>query len=303
LATVNQNEWTTRLVVTDQEAGLNIRELLRLWLIPKRLQHYLRVREDVRVNNSYRPYNTHVVIGDVVTLTVRADELQTPVQTYLPDDHLTLPILFENDQLLVINKPSGVKSHPNRTDEAGTVMNFLTTQLAPQQVQPWMVHRLDMATSGAMIVAKTPLVVPILDRQISDKHIQRTYQAWVSGHFDQATGKFTDAIGRDPEDRRKRMINGENAQSALTQYEVLDTTSTASLVSLTLKTGRTHQLRVHLAGNGHPIIGDPLYQPNAESFSHQRMLLHAVKLSLILPFSDKRVTINAPLPEAFSRFG
>ncbi|HAT55799.1 MAG TPA: RluA family pseudouridine synthase [Lactobacillus sp.] len=295
-----QQKWTTTLTVTAAEAKLNIRGLLRMWLVPKRLQHYLRIREDIKVNGVYRPYNSTVTVGDVVTITLRADELQTPVQTYLPDNSLSLPMLFENDQLLVVNKPSGVKSHPNRTDEAGTVMNFLTAQLAPQQVQPWMVHRLDMATSGAMIVAKTPLVVPILDRQISDKHIHRTYQAWVEGRFEHSTGSFTDKIGRDPNDRRKRLINGVGAQTAETHYQVLKETNKASLVSLTLMTGRTHQLRVHLAGNGHPIIGDPLYEQNLAYFQPKRMLLHAVQLSLILPFSGERVTIDAPLPAAFS---
>lgn len=291
--------WVTEQIITTQQSGISVRELLRLWLIPKRMQHFLRVRQDVHVNGVYRPYSMLVTAGDVVRLIVRADELQTPVQTYLPDAHQVMPILYENDELLVINKPSGIKSHPNRPDESGTVMNFLTAQLAPQNIQPAMVHRLDMATSGAMIVAKTPIVVPILDRLIGDKTIARTYQAWVAGHFDKLSGEFNDRIGRDPDDRRKRAVNGLDSQTALTYYKVLRETETATLVQLTLATGRTHQLRVHLAGNGHAILGDPLYANTFEQSAASRLMLHAENIRLKVPFTDEIVDVAAVLPEDF----
>ncbi|MGV0168551.1 RluA family pseudouridine synthase [Furfurilactobacillus sp. WILCCON 0119] len=298
----NQATWQSSHVVTPTEAGVTVRELLSLWLIPKRLQHYLRVRQDVLVDEKYRPYSMPVAAGDHVTLTVRADELQTPLQAYEPDERMSIPVLFENDDLVVIDKPTGVKSHPNQAGERGTVMNYLTTQLSPQGVAPAMVHRLDMATSGAMIVAKTPLVVPILDRLISDKRIDRTYVAWVAGHFDHQTGAFSDAIGRDPDDKRKRMLDGERPQTALTHYEVLDETPTATLVQLTLATGRTHQLRVHLAGNGHAILGDPLYANREEQERAPRLMLHARRLNLLVPFTGQRTTVTAPLPPDFATF-
>ncbi|KRN96411.1 RluA family pseudouridine synthase [Furfurilactobacillus siliginis] len=292
-------KWVTEQTITQQQSGISVRELLRLWLIPKRMQHFLRVRQDVLVNGVYRPYSMLVEAGDVVRLVVQADELQTPMQTYLSDSQQVMPILYENDDLLVINKPTGIKSHPNRPDEAGTVMNFLTAQLASQNVRPAMVHRLDMATSGAMIVAKTPIVVPILDRLIGDKTIARTYKAWVAGHFDNLSGEFTNQIGRDPDDRRKRALDGLQPQTALTYYKVLREAKTATLVELTLATGRTHQLRVHLAGNGHAILGDPLYASVLEQRAASRLMLHAANIRLKVPFTDEIIDVGAVLPKDF----
>lgn len=293
-------KWTSQYSVPAALSGVTVRQLLSAWLIPKRMQHDLRVNHDVVVNGQYRPYSMLVHTGDQVTLTVRAENLGTPTQSYLPDDHDCLPILYENNDVLVVNKPSGIKSHPNRPDESGTVMNFLTAQLANTNQTPAMVHRLDMATSGAMIVAKTPLVVPILDRLIADKRITRTYQAWVAGHFEQSAGQFNDLIGRDPDDRRKRRVNGDHAQTAQTDYHVLKTTATASLVELTLGTGRTHQLRVHLAAHGHAILGDPLYAPAKALLAAPRLMLHASQLHLLLPLDETDVVITAPVPSDFS---
>ncbi|GAB6092769.1 RluA family pseudouridine synthase [Furfurilactobacillus curtus] len=293
-------KWTSKYSVPAPLAGVSVRQLLNAWLIPKRMQHDLRVNHDVVVNGQYQPYSMSVHTGDQVSLTVRAENLGTPVQRYLPDDHVYLPILYENNDVLVINKPSGIKSHPNRPDESGTVMNFLTAQLANVNQTPAMVHRLDMATSGAMIIAKTPLVVPILDRLIADKRISRTYQAWVAGHFEQSAGQFNDPIGRDLNDRRKRRVNGDHAQTAQTSYQVLKTTTSASLVRLTLGTGRTHQLRVHLAAHGHAILGDPLYASPKALLAAPRLMLHAYQLHLLLPLDETDMMITAPLPKDFS---
>ena len=180
-----------------------------------------------------------------------------------------LAVLFENRDLLVVNKPRGQKSHPNEEGETGTVMNDVAGYLAGSNDGAYMVHRLDLQTSGAMIVAKNPIVVPVLNRLIADGLIHREYVAVVEGRLE-GIGCWDWPIGRDPEDPRWRAVDGLHAQPARTYYRSLAANDQRSLVQLRLATGRTHQLRVHLAHSGHPIVGDPIYN----RASAERMLLH-----------------------------
>lgn len=285
------------IIVPPEQGDQPLRTLLeQTWWLPHRFVHYLRVRRQVLVNGQYQSMNQRVAAGAHVRLQFNGDEFRTATSNYLPTPNAQPTILFENRDVLVINKPAGQKSHPNQPGETGTALNAVAGYLANQpQTGAFMVHRLDQATSGAMLVAKNPVVVPILDRYLSAGLMHRAYVAVVAGHFPTPRGELTWPIGRDPRDRRKRQVNGVNAQPAQTTYQVVATTATTSLVYLTLHTGRTHQLRVHLAYSGHPIVGDPLYAPGGGP----RMLLHGVKQDLVLPFSKQKLTIWAPLPTAF----
>jgi len=288
--------WTYQLTIPASLNDQTIRTCLQRWLLPKRIQGQLRQTRRIKLNQVTVSIAQQVHTGDQLQLMFIATDFRTPTSNYLPDPTETPTILYRNAELLVVNKPAGVKSHPNQPGEIGSVLNHLAATLAPEA--PNMVHRLDQMTSGAMLIALNPVVVPILDRLISEKLIHRTYYAWVRGHFSTAAGKFTSPIGHDPLDKRKRWVNTADAQSALTHYQVLRTTAHQSLVELTLQTGRTHQLRVHLAASGHPIIGDPLYD---QETSAPRLLLHARALDLQLPFSTTRVMVPAPLPALFDQ--
>lgn len=289
------NEWEINQHVNINQTTL--RQLLQTeWLIPRRIVHYLRIRQDVLVNDHYQPMNTEVNLGDEIKLHFVSSDFRTAVSNYVTDASVVPEVLFENDNLLVVNKPSGIKSHPNWAAEKGTLMNFAATYLKESGTQPYMVHRIDQQTSGAVVIAKNPVVVPILDRLIAQKSIQRIYLAIVNGVLPKQQGQIDLPIGQDPDDQRKRKINGLNAQKALTYYEVLASNDDYSLVQLTLETGRTHQIRLHLQSLDCPIVNDPLYGNDTGAAP---MLLHGRYLKLILPFEMSHLTITAPVPNYF----
>lgn len=284
-----------QLAVDQQPRPL--RELLeQQWLLPRRFVHYLRTRRNVLVNGHYVPVNTVVGPGDQVTLRFCGDEFRTGESSYVPANKPHLTVLFENRDLLVVNKPAGQKCHPNYRGETGTVMNDAAGYLAGTGSQAFMVHRIDQQTSGALIIAKNPVVVPILDRLISANQIHRTYLALADGQVTPADGSWRWSIGRDSNDKRKRQVGGVQAQMAWTDYQTLAGNEQASLMKLSLHTGRTHQLRVHLAHAGHPIIGDPLYNPHHDE---PPLLLHGVWLRLVVPFSGETQIIQAPIANYF----
>ncbi|RRK10642.1 RluA family pseudouridine synthase [Lactiplantibacillus garii] len=293
--------WSYDLTIPSELAGQTVRTCLQTWLVPKRIQGQLRQGRRIRINQFPASVASPLQAGDHLQLTFIANDFRTPVSNYLPDSAATVSVLYRNANLLVVNKPAGTKSHPNQPGERGSILNHLAAYLAPSQQAPYMVHRLDQMTSGAMVVALNPVVVPILDRLISTKVIRRTYYAWVRGHFAQTFGQFDAPIGHDPADKRKRWVNTFDAQPALTTYQVVTTTPRQTLVKLSLTTGRTHQLRVHLAASGHPILGDPLYDDHADQAP--RLMLHAQALALQLPFSTTSVFVPAPLPPLFHQLG
>lgn len=285
-------------IIKQKENGIPLRELLQQrWLIPKRIVHFLRIREAVTINGKYVPMNTRVHTDEQVRLNFTADEFRTAESRYLSDDSLEITILYENDQLVIVNKPAGIKSHPNLLGEKGTLLNFVAAQLVQQNVQPFMVHRIDQQTSGAVIIAKNPVVVPILDRLIATKKINREYVAIVRGQLPDTTGTIELPIGRDPDDQRKRMVDNLNGQPAITHYRVLNKSAAYSLVALQLETGRTHQLRVHLSSLGCPILNDPLYSDASDG----PMMLHGDKINLVIPFAMDTVSVGAPLPFYFQQ--
>lgn len=288
--------WIIEEKLTNQQLPVTVRQLLHeQWLLPSRLVHFLRVRRTVLVNGHYQSMNQPVHPGDQVTLQFAGDEFRTAQSHYRPTINPHLQVLYENRDLLVVNKPAGQKTHPNQPLETGTLLNDVAGYLQGTHDAAYMVHRIDQVTSGALIVAKNPVVVPILDRLIADGQIHRQYLAVVEGHLDPQQGRFTWPIGHDPADKRKRLVNGPHAQPAATNYQVVSVSGNQSLVRLDLETGRTHQIRVHLAYSGHPIIGDPLY--NAHPSSH--LLLHGVRQKLVLPFSGNLKQIYAPVPNYF----
>ena len=291
--------WQINEKLADDQVAKPLRKLLHdQWLLPNRLIHYLRIRRTVLVNGKYRSMNEFVAKSDNIQLLFGGDEIRTPTANdYVPSSSPHLEVLYENRDLLVVNKPRGQKTHPNYHGETGTLMNDVAGYLINSENNAYMVHRIDLQTSGAVVVAKNPIVVPILNRLISDGQIHRQYLAVVEGKMP-TRGKFDWSIGCNPQNSHLHQVNGQNAQPALTYYKTLASNHERSLVKLRLVTGRTHQLRVHLAYSGHPIVGDPLYNPS----STEGMLLHGVSQKLILPFVMKSLNISAPLPSYFENY-
>ena len=200
-------------------------------------------------------------------------------------------VLYEDEHLMIVNKPYGIKTHPNQPQETDTLLNHVAAYLAEKNQVPYVVHRLDKETSGAIVFAKTPFVLPILGRLLETKQIYRQYQAIVAGHFNQKEQTINQPIGRDRHDRRKRRIDPQKGDSAITHVQVVKALSNnQTAVTCVLETGRTHQIRVHLASEGHPIIGDPLYNPKSQA---ARLMLHASQLHLLHPFTKKQIVVTA----------
>ena len=274
-------EFTLRVTVTHPAASL--RAALTTWQVSKTQRHELRIHHRVLVNDQYRHFNEPVRPGDVVTMTI-VDA--TPPQYLLAPTPLALA--YADAHLLVVNKPTGIKTHPNRPDETGTLLNQVAAYLAPRPA--YITHRLDMATSGLVVIARDPITQNILNRQLATKTMARSYVALVPAGLP-ASGTITAPIGRDHADKRKRMVRPDGAP-AITHYRVISTTAGVSRVRLTLATGRTHQLRVHLAYLGFPIIGDPLYSTVAAP----RLMLHADEITLAQPFTGEALTVTCPVP-------
>ncbi|WP_203632459.1 RluA family pseudouridine synthase [Lacticaseibacillus suibinensis] len=261
----------------------SVRALLTALQLPKKWQAHLRLTEGVLIGGQYRPFNQPVMAGEPVTLRFVA-----PAPLYQPELG-KLAIAYEDASVIVVDKAAGMKPHPNQPDETGTLMNLVAGYLAPKPA--YITHRLDMATSGLMLIAKDPLSQAILNQQLATKAMARRYQALVPRGI-AVSGDIGLPIGLDPNDKRKRMVRADGLP-AFTHFERLEETSTSSRVLLTLRTGRTHQLRVHLAAIGYPILGDPLYAPGS---AVKRLMLHATSLTWRQPLTGQPLTATAAAP-------
>lgn len=297
--------WTYRLVMTDQQAENTIKQLLTQWRLPQRIRGALRIKKNYRINDKIVPTSYVLQVGDRLSLKFDDEDFRTSESHYQPNSTQQVTIIFENDDLVVVNKPAGMKMHPHSPNEDDTLLNYLADNFNKRQLtsaentaKPYMVHRIDRETSGLVIVAKNPVVVPILNRMIAEKKIKRIYLAWVDGKVASLSGVINEPIGIDVNDSRKRAVNGMNAQPAITHWVRVHTVFQKTLLRLQLDTGRMHQIRVHLANMNHPIVGDSLY--NTTKVTH-RMLLHAATIDLPLPFGQRTVIVTAPIPKDFPR--
>ncbi|QNQ84013.1 RluA family pseudouridine synthase [Lactobacillus sp. PV037] len=262
---------------------LSVDKVMRKLLIPRKWRHFLRSENKILINDKYLPLNFLVKPGDRIKILL--DHVESLQHPYPPSGHLP-DIIYEDKNILVINKPAGQKTHPNQ-GENNTALNDCSTYLG---YSPYIVHRLDMLTHGLLLVAKNPAVVPILNRQLIDKTLNRQYLAKVAPDFSlPSKGTINAPIGQDPSDQRKRLTLSTGLP-ATTHYQVLKQTTESTLLKLQLETGRTHQIRVHLQSIGYPILGDPLY--NQHYSAGQSLALTAYQLSLNLPFSFKKKTIS-----------
>lgn len=276
------------LVYPKKRKPQAVSDLLRQLLIPRKWRHFLRVEKNVLINGRYRYFNELVYPGEQIDLNLTHVESRQgpyPASSHLPD------IIYEDQNVLIIDKPAGQKTHPNQ-DENNTALNDCAYYLG---YSPYIVHRLDMLTRGLLLVAKNPAVVPILNRELTNKSLEREYLAKVNlnSHLEKQ-GKIERAIGRDPFDKRKRIIDPAG-KKALTFYQTIkkNEENKEAYLHIRLATGRTHQIRVHLASIGCPIIGDPLYNPAFKP--GQTLQLVAYRLSFTEPFSFTRHHISLPL--------
>lgn len=275
---------TFKITLPDALKTLTVKELLEdQWLIPRKIRHFLRIRKHLLVNDAQVTWQTPVQAGDTITLLF--DQEDYPEKIIPFGDKRQVDCLYEDEHLIIVNKPEGMKTHGNEPTEIA-LLNHVSAYVG---ATCYVVHRLDMETSGAILFAKNPFVLPILNRLLETRQITRQYWALVEGLFQQKQITYRDKIGRDRHDRRKRVVDPKNGQQAITHITKLKSFQKTTLINCRLETGRTHQIRVHLSHHRHPLIGDPLYSPKAAP----RLMLHAHQLSFTHPFTLEKITVKA----------
>ena len=254
-------------------------------LIPRKIRHFLRTKKNILINQKQVHWNVMVKPGDVCQLTF--DEEDYPKKEILWGNPDLVQEIYQDQHLIVVNKPEGMKTHGNQPNEIA-LLNHVSAYVGQTC---YVVHRLDMETSGLVLFAKNPFILPILNRLLEKKEIAREYWALVEGQIESKELIFRDKIGRDRHDRRKRVVEPKNGQHAETQVSRLKQfPNKTSLVHCKLKTGRTHQIRVHLSHHKHPILGDPLYNSKSKT---SRLMLHAFRLSFTQPLTLEKLSFTA----------
>jgi 23S rRNA pseudouridine1911/1915/1917 synthase len=248
------------------------------------------------VKSSYKVEN-----GDWIRL-----EIPDAVEPEIEAEEMDLDILYEDSDIILINKPKGMVVHPAAGHYSGTLVNGLMAHCKDELsgingvMRPGIVHRIDMDTTGVLIVCKNDKAHNAIAEQLKVHSITRKYYAIVHGVLKEDTGTVNAPIGRHPVDRKKMSINEKNGKEAVTHYRVLRRFRRFTFVECQLETGRTHQIRVHMASIGHPLLGDQVYGPAKVPFSGlQGQTLHAGVLGIIHPSTGEYMEFTAPLPDYF----
>ena len=235
-------------------------------------------------------------------------ELPEPEKTDIVPENISLDIVYEDDDVIVVNKPKGMVVHPSHGHWSGTLANALMYSCGDRlsgiggQLRPGIVHRIDKDTSGLLIVAKNDFAHQRLAEQIKEHSFTRMYEAVVHGNLKEDTGTIDAPIGRHPTDRKRMAVTEKNSRHAVTHFEVLARYKGFTHVRLKLETGRTHQIRVHMAYIGHPVAGDPVYGPKKPVPNLDGQCLHARVIGFVHPRTGEYLEITSELPSYFTAF-
>ncbi len=234
--------------------------------------------------------------------------LPPSIQPDIQPENIPLNILFEDKEVIVINKPKGMVVHPAAGHYSGTLVNALMYHCGNELsgingvMRPGIVHRIDMDTTGSLIICKNDKSHNFIAEQLREHSITRKYHAICYGVIKEDTGTINKPIGRHPTDRKKMAVNDKNGKEAITHFKVLERFQNYTYIECQLETGRTHQIRVHMASIGHPLLGDEVYAPGRKHPFHlEGQTLHAKILGFIHPDSKEYIELDAPLPEYFEK--
>ena len=286
----------------DEQKNVRIDKFLSEQL-PDQSRSYLQklLKEgNVTVNEKPVKANYKVQLSDTVRL-----ELPEPENPDILPEDIPLDILYEDEDVLIVNKPKGMVVHPAAGHYQGTLVNAVMAHCGDSLsgingvMRPGIVHRIDKDTTGALLVCKNDIAHRDLAEQLKCHSIRRRYRAVVQGNLKEDEGTIEGPIGRHPTDRKKMAINHKNGKDAITHYKVLERFGEATYVECRLETGRTHQIRVHMASIGHPLLGDTVYGSSRNPYHLEGQALHAMILGFVHPRTGEYMEFTAPLPEYF----
>lgn len=252
----------------------------------------------VMVNHIIVKVNYRLKTGDVIEI-----DIPDAVPTEIVPENIPLDILYEDDDLLIVNKPKGMVVHPAVGHSTGTLVNAIMYHCQGNlsgingEIRPGIVHRIDKDTTGSLIICKNDEAHRNIAEQIKEHSVTRRYVGVVAGTFSEESGTVEGAIGRHPNDRKRMTINEKNGKPAVTHYRVLQTLKGASFMEFELETGRTHQIRVHMASISHPLLGDTVYGNSKNPYKLQGQALHARTIGFIHPTTGEYIEVSAPIPE------
>lgn len=262
------------------------------------------------INNGYVTVNNIIVnknyktrLNDLIVISV-----PEPIEPKAVPENIPLDIIYEDDDVIVVNKPKGMVVHPAAGNYTGTLVNALLYHCKNSLsgingvLRPGIVHRIDKNTSGLLIVAKNDIAHKRLAEQIKEHSFTRQYETIVYGNIKEDTGTINQPIGRNPSDRKKMAVISQNSKNAVTHFSVLERFNEFTYLAVNLETGRTHQIRVHMAYINHPIAGDDVYGPKKVITKLNGQCLHARKVGFIHPVNGKYLEFTSDLPEYFSVF-
>lgn len=296
------SEEEQELTASSEYAGNRLDKFLSDFYDGNSRSYFQKLIKDgkILVNGKQQKSNYRLESGDLVHITIpKVQEIE------IIPENIPLDILYEDEDLLVVNKPKGMVVHPSAGHNSGTLVNAVMYHCKGSLsgingvIRPGIVHRIDMDTTGALIVCKNDNAHLKIAEQIKVHSITRRYQGIVKGVVTQDLGTIEGSIGRHPVERKKMAINVPNGKPAITHYRVLKRYSNYTYMEFELETGRTHQIRVHLSSIGHPLLGDAVYGNGKSPWKLQGQTLHASIIGFNHPVTGEYLEVEAPLPEYF----
>ncbi len=293
------------LIVTEELSGERLDKAIpKLYSeLSRNSVQQLIVDELVWVNDCLSNKKTTVRVGDVISI-----EIPEPKNLSVEAEDIPLDIVYEDEYLLVVNKPKGMVVHPAAGNYTGTLVNALLHHCGDSLsgingvIRPGIVHRIDKDTSGLLVVAKTDAAHKGLAEQIKEHSFTRVYNTVVVGNIKDDSGTIDAPIGRHPKDRKKQAVTDKNSRNAVTHFEVLERFKGFTFLKVRLETGRTHQIRVHMAYRGNPVAGDIVYGDSKKTFGLQGQCLNATTIGFIHPITKQYLEFSSELPDYFKDF-